>query len=355
MKQKVIVRLAVSGVLLLLLGALTAETVNQLYIEPYIISSWSDLYSAYNAKSSTPPLPDMAPETIYKMIQSGDWSFMTNNWFRTESGGIFYVAGDSKELGNLKLPLTIRVYDYLPIGKTYILASQDGEKFSSEAAFESEPLTDELFKELTTEEQSHELLFSLWRKRIVWEITLKPEADAWTDLVSKESTLTASSLSLDGGEMMAMMSVPAEHTNDIWLALETQTNGINLNIFAPDGFTNRVEVYSCTDLVSGLWSVAGQNLYPSTNPAVWDATSTLTTRFLRAGNMDIDSDSDGIPDARELIVHHTLTNESDSDFDTISDYQELYVNFTDPNNDDTTLPQAWIAIPAPNTRTVLYP
>jgi hypothetical protein len=191
-------------------------------------------------------------------------------------------------------------------------------------------------------------------RRIIWEITLKSEDDAWNDLVPKESTLTASTLTLDGG--MMMMSVPAEHTNDIWLAFDLQTSGINLNIFAPDGFTNRVEVYSCTDLGAGFWSVAEQNLYPSTNPAVWDASSSLlTNRFLRAGNMDIDSDGDGINDARELIVHKTDPELTDSDSDTISDYQEIYVDFTDPNNDDTSPPSVWVTAPSAGERKAVLP
>jgi hypothetical protein len=108
-------------------------------------------------------------------------------------------------------------------------------------------------------------------------------------------------------------------------------------------------------LDSNGWSVAAQNLYPSTNPAIWDATSTLTNRFLRVGNMDIDSDGDTIPDARELIVWHTDPNLTDSDDDTISDDQELYIDFTDPNNDDTLPPSVWIITPDAEDRKVVRP
>lgn len=322
MKKKLTI-IGLCGIAMLLLGAVAIE---QSIMDSKTISSWSDLYSAYNSRPGMPPLPDFEPLTIYKMIQAKDYSFTTNaNWLQVESGGIFYVSDDSKELKSLKLPLTIRIYDYLPTGETYILSSNDGENFNSEAAFKSEPLTDELFSELTKAEQTHDLLFSIWRSRAVWEVTLKSESERWSDLLKVEE---ASSLLASGrdaastleGEMMAMMSVPPEQTNHIWLCLEPLAEGgINLNVFAPEEFTNRVEIYSCADLISNVWDIVWQNLYPSgTNPVTQDA-SGAEVHFYAAGNMDIDSDGDGLPDAREKYVYKTNPDNPDSDGDGYSD------------------------------------
>jgi hypothetical protein len=343
-------RFAIAGVALLLMGAVAVETVDKLVIEPRTVSSWGELVDCYLvARTTLPPLP-FADADVFTKMKAGDWSFLADHWQYKQTDGSYYVSENSRlrqgsgaagQLAKLKLPLHILVYEDLQRGEIVVLSSVDGMKYQGEALFKA-PEFMPYEKDVSLDCYAFD---ELSPRRIIWEITLKSEADAWSDLVLQRDAAAATAMLPEGG-MMAMMSVPTEHTNDIWLALETQTNGINLNVFAPENFTNRVEIYSSTDLVSGFWSVAEQNLYPSgTNPAVWDASSTLTTRFLRAGNMDIDSDGDGINDARELIVHKTNPNNSDSDGDTISDYQELYVDFTDPNNNDTSPPTVWITAP----------
>lgn len=338
MRRKVIVRLAVTGVLLLLLGALAVETVDQLLIEPRTVSSWGELVDCYLAARTTlPPLPLLYGDALTKM-QTGDWSFLADHWQYKQADNPYYVAKGAK-LAELKLPLHILVYEDLQRGEIIILSSTDGTNFQGEALFKA-PEFMPYEKGFPMERYAFD---ELAPRRVVWEITLKPEAYAWSDLVLKESALTASALFLDGG-MMAMMPVPAEHTNNLWLCLEPQTEGgINLNVYAPENFTNRVEIYSCADLISNVWNIAVQNLYPvGTNPAVWNASGS-EVRFYSAGNMDIDSDGDGINDAREKYVYKTDPNNSDSDGDTLSDYQEIYEGLTDPNNNDVLPPTVWIS------------
>jgi hypothetical protein len=187
------------------------------------------------ARTSLPPLPFTYEDALSKM-ESGDWSFLADHWQVRQADGTYYVAEKSK-LAKLKLPLHILVYEDLQRGDIIILSSIDGEKYQGEALFKAPefmpyeqgvPVDIYAFEELAP-------------RRVVWEITLKSEADAWAELLTMQAaaSLNTSALTLEDG-MMTMMSVPAEHTNDIWLALETLTNGINLNIFAPEGFTNRV-------------------------------------------------------------------------------------------------------------------
>jgi len=352
MKRKVIMRFAVAGIFLLLLGALTAETVDRLLIEPKLISSWGELEELYVAsRDDVPPLPSPVPyEEVFQKMSAADWSFLSAKyWSFKLGGGTYYVAKDSK-LAKLKLPLHLLVYEDLQRGEIVILSSTDGEKYQGEALFKAPefmpyekdfPLDRYLSDELSP-------------RRVVWEITLKSEADAWLDLDFQNNEAATSEL-LEGGGMMAMMSVPEENANDLWLCLEPQSGSMNLNVFAPEGFTNRVEVYSCANLISNVWNIAAQNLYPSgTNSAVWSTGSEIV-QFYRAGNMDVDSDGDGINDACEIIVHKTNPNEADSDGDTVSDYQELYVDFTDPNNNDAFPPTVWITAPGTDGRKVVLP
>ena len=102
MKKKVTI-IGLCGIAVLLFGAVVVE---KAALDEKTVSSWSDLYQAYGKRTVLPPIPDFDPLTIYKMIEAKDYSFTTNvNWLRVESGGTFYVAEDSKELKNLKLPL----------------------------------------------------------------------------------------------------------------------------------------------------------------------------------------------------------------------------------------------------------
>jgi hypothetical protein len=261
----------------LLTGAVAVSTVDKLLIEPRTVSSWGELVDCYLlSRTSLPPLPFMYDEALTKM-QTDDWSFLADHWQYKQGDGVYYVAENSK-LAGLKLPLHIRVYEDLRRGEVVIFSSLDGEKFQGEALFKA--------PEFMPYEKDFPLNIyasdELAPRRVVWEVILKAEAEAWTDLMFSRSQEAVSELLEDGG-MMLSMSVPEANTNDLWLCLETQTNGICLNVFAPEGFTNRVEVYSCPDLVSNVWSIAAQNLYPSgTNPAVWN-TGSESVQFYRAG------------------------------------------------------------------------
>ncbi|MBM4152515.1 MAG: hypothetical protein FJ220_03205 [Kiritimatiellaceae bacterium] len=352
MKKRVInAVLCISAILLM--GAVAVETVDQLYIQPRTISSWGELVEEYLDFRETygPIAPPVDYAEAVAGVEKSDWSFLANSWSFIFSDGTYYVPKTSK-LAKLKLPLQIRIYEDLKRGEMIVLSSSDGKNFQGEALFKS-PVLMPYEKDVPLNRYASD---ELAPRRVVLEVTLKPEADAWTDLASLRTEDVATMGLLSGDEMMAMMSVPEEHTNELWLCLEPQVDsGINLNIFVPEGFTNRVELYSCPDLVSNLWTVVEQNLLRSgTNPIVWPADES-EVRFYAAGNMDIDSDLDSLPDARELIVHKTDPTEADSDMDTISDYQELYASYTDPNNNDIAPPSVWISVPGFRERKVILP
>lgn len=141
--------------------------------------------------------------------------------------------------------------------------------------------------------------------------------------------------------------------DDLLISGESASNGLNVIVSAPSGFTSRVEIYTCSNLVSGNWRVAVENLRPSSSNPVKCYTAAGKTGFFIAGNMDVDSDGDGLPDAREMFVHKTSSDKWDSDGDTLSDYQELYVNLTDPNNNDTSSP--FVSLIKPSANRVLIP
>ena len=328
MKRKVIVRFAIAGASLLLTGAVAVGTVDKLLFETPTVGSVGELVEKYIAfREQYGPIapPSVIYQDVAEQMSKGDWSFLKAGWFFEFKGDVLYVPEKSALAKELKLPALIQAREDIKSGEIFFfsapLTNGAAGNFSGLAAvaapefmpYEKDfPLDRYLFDEFSP-------------RRIVWEITLKPEADAWLDMTFQSNEAQASKL-LEGGGMMRMM-VPEENANDLWLCLEPQSGSMSLNVFAPEGFTNRVEVYSCPDLISNVWSIVAQNLYPSgTNPVTLDVSGS-EVRFYAAGNMDVDSDGDGIPDAREKYIYKTDPNNPDTDGDGMPDGWEIQYGF----------------------------
>jgi len=277
--------------------------------------------------------PSISYEDAYARIQSGDFSFLAepSTWQFKFDGGSYYIDETSK-LAKLKVPLHILILEDIQRSEIIVLSSTDGERYKGEALFSAPEFTDTSYMSelnLTAEELVEEQKFyafeELAPRRVIWHVLLKPAEDVLSDLVSSRDTLSAQSLSaLESDGMMMSMSVPAEHTNDLWMGID----GTNVTVFAPEGFTNRVEIFRTGSLTSNIWTIAVQELLPvSTNPATWTVSSPGTCGFFRCGNMDVDTDGDSLPDARESIVHKTLPNDPDTDGDQMPDGWELQYGF----------------------------
>jgi hypothetical protein len=104
-------------------------------------------------------------------------------------------------------------------------------------------------------------------------------------------------------------------------AVQRATNGIRLEIELPAGFTNRVDVFGSTNLVTFEWSVLADALSTTGgSPLVWtDTPLPATLRFYAAGDADTDSDLDGLTDAREVFLHRTCPTNLDTDADGLVD------------------------------------
>ena len=166
------------------------------------------------------------------------------------------------------------------------------------------------------------------------EFMLIPET-FYADYESTQQEIAAAE-SMMMAPMSMMMSLPAVVTN-LQMAIGSTSNGtVEIEVGWPVDFTNRLEIYAATDLVAGDWQIALSNISTvGSSSYMWEDTDTnMTQRMYAAGNADIDTDGDGIPDAREKYIFKTNPNLADTDGDGIDDDVEL-ANGTDPLKADS--------------------
>ena len=160
-------------------------------------------------------------------------------------------------------------------------------------------------------------------------------AEVCAEIKEEEQALAmqeAFAIPMGGG--MAMMSLPESPTNLVLAINGTNANsGVEIKIGYPETFTNRVEMYATTNLVEGDWEIVSSPLATTGQTSVaWTDTQTnLQFRAYRAGNADLDSDLDGLVDAREILLYGTSPDSPDSDGDFMDDAWELQYSL-DPTN-----------------------
>ncbi len=114
--------------------------------------------------------------------------------------------------------------------------------------------------------------------------------------------------------------------------------GVAIQIAWPDGFTNRLDIFARDALAATGWYAVAEGLETAgTNLLEWVDTAATgqVRRFYRVGNADLDTDQDGITDARERLIFGTDPEGVDTDNDGLTDWEELNVYGTNPTLADT--------------------
>jgi len=139
--------------------------------------------------------------------------------------------------------------------------------------------------------------------------------------------------------MMMGEGVPEPVSDLMFFAVEKLTNGFAMGLAWPDDFTNKLEVFARTNLAPTGWYVISTNLSTAGTNSLWwidtSVTSNTASRFYRFGNADVDSDGDGLTDARERFMYGTAEDNADTDGDELSDREEVQDYLTDPLRTDT--------------------
>ncbi len=104
---------------------------------------------------------------------------------------------------------------------------------------------------------------------------------------------------------------PEAETNIVFESVSRTNGGIRMAIGYPNTFTNRLDVFTCNDLLQYVWTFAKKELSTTgTNEIAWVDTnywiaSGPPIHLYAAGNADKDTDGDGYSDAREIMVYKT--------------------------------------------------
>ncbi len=134
--------------------------------------------------------------------------------------------------------------------------------------------------------------------------------------------------------LLSFSLVKADATDILFSAIQKEDGDIRLQVQYPGGFTNRLDLFACTNLASGYWILVSQDtITAGTNALSWldSGAGQFQARFYCAGDAGVDADSDGLPDARETLVYRTNPALPDTDFDGIPDGAEI-ARGTDPSS-----------------------
>lgn len=177
-------------------------------------------------------------------------------------------------------------------------------------------------------------LYDPARVQIRAKLILPEDVEPYLYVAAKLAEQAALAAEAEGGGGMMLMQ--GESDSNIVFTAIFLTNGIGIKIAYPEDFTNRLEVYTCNDILAFNWQLAATNLSTAgTNEITWIDTSLYlesdenAAYSFAAGNADLDTDGDGLPDAREYFVTHTDPNLADTDGDGMNDGDEVALG-TDP-------------------------
>lgn len=289
------------------------------------VATWDDLikrYLIFREDSYPLVVPSwyLAADQVKAVWKKEGFEGFQNqvNWYFTFDAGALTFPTKSELAEQVKSGTRLVIYEDMTKGELLIcsLPEKDGAEPKEEIVFKALPWPEMEKGGATTRYLARELS----KRRIVWEVTLKDEAQAQAEAEAAASAAPAD----EGGGMLRMMS-GGTCSEITFTAIELSTNTVDVGLCIPDGITN-VDIFASTNLMpDGFpWVMVATNLPVTTNSVVWSWSNLQETNvFLAAGDASQDSDGDGLTDAREFYLYGTQMNVWDSDGDGYSDGEEI--------------------------------
>ena len=309
------IRIVISLVSVFLLATIVfsvAQLVQSTAVSVPTISTWNDLAKQYLASRES-EYPLVVPGGFDEGITSFEELQAQPDWYWTFDGGTFYFDPKSQIAKQIKKETTLVIYEDIVTQELLILQA----------------LTDGTYREIVVYKapswsESVDYSEELAKRRIVWKLTLKPKS-----LLTQE-TIQIEAKDSEMGVMRLMIFEDEDYTNHLWMSVRGPgqgSDGAELSAHIPVGFTNKLEIFACTNLMDQNWYLAVTNLTTlGTDVVVWSDSefTNLENGFYTCANAEWDTDHDLLPDGREKLLYHTDINNADTDDDGLPDSADAY-------------------------------
>lgn len=209
----------------------------------------------------------------------------------------------------------------------------------------------DLYDRSRTDEEIEELLYRYDPARVAIEYKLITKHDLF-DYIARRLVPAQDVVAGGTTETAALEAVPVQSMSEgspqgeqqvdgpQCAAIEPGSDGVHLTIAYPEGYSNRLDLFSCTNLLDYLWRLRldSMDTPAGTSELGWvDTNDVPRTRFyaVAAANCDeqTDPDDDGLTSAREKLLHGTDPGVADTDGDGMPDGWEA-THMLNPLADD---------------------